>query len=110
MAQNLTAILRSLRIAAGPDVTIFVLDYFNSYSGTGKPLEEVEDIILPLLNQQIGEIAALPGIDADVVHTFTAFNGKGGELTGVNGPEADFHPNDAGYRLLADLLIDAYKQ
>ena len=59
---------------------------------------------------RISDVAASPGIDADVVHTFAAFEGKGGELTNVNGPEGDFHPNDDGYRLLADLLIDAYKR
>ena len=108
--QNLTSMLRSLRIAAGPSVKILILDYFNSYSGTGRPLEDVADFILPPLNRRIAEVAALPGIEADVVHTFAAFDGKGGQLTNINGPGGDFHPNDDGYRVLADLLIDAYKR
>lgn len=108
MEQNLTAVLRSIRVAAGPDVRILVLDYFNPYSGTGEPLEEAGDLVLPLLNERISDVAALPGIEALVVHTFAAFEGKGAELTNVTGPDADFHPNDAGYRLLADLLIAAY--
>lgn len=110
MTQNLTAILRSIRVAAGPDVRILVLDYFNPYSGTGKPLEQAGDIVLPLLNKKISDVATAPGIDADVVRTFAAFEGKGTQLTDVGGPDADLHPNDAGYRLLVDLLIAAYKR
>ena len=110
VSQNLTAILRSLRVAAGPDVTILVLDYFNPYSGTGQPLEQAGDLVLPLLNKEISDVAALPDIDADVVETFDAFEGKGAQLTNVTGPEGDFHPNDAGYRLLADLIIAAYQK
>ena len=109
-SQNLTAILRSLRVAAGPDVRILVLDYFNPYSGTGQPLEEAGDLVLPLLNKEISDVAATPGIDADLVETFDAFEGKGAELTNVSGPEGDFHPNDDGYRVLADLVIAAYKK
>jgi lysophospholipase L1-like esterase len=107
VAQNLTSVLRSLRVAAGPDVKILVLDYFNPYSGTGKPLEQAGDLVLPLLNKEISDVAATPGIDADVVQTFAAFEGKGAQLTNVNGPEGDFHPNDEGYRVLADLVMAA---
>lgn len=110
VSENLDAILRSLRVAAGPDTKILVLDYFNPYSGTGKPLEQAGDLVLPLLNKEIADVAAAPGIDADVVETFAAFEGKGGELTNVNGPQGDFHPNDAGYRVLADLVIAAYQK
>ena len=45
--QNLTAILRAVRVAAGPDVKMFVLNCFNSYSGTGKPSKRREDMLLP---------------------------------------------------------------
>jgi len=110
VSQNLMAILHSLRVAAGPDARILVLDYFNPYSGTGQPLEEAGDMVLPLLNKEIADIAASPDVDADVVRTFAAFDGKGAELTNDTGLEGDFHPNDAGYRILADLLIDVYKR
>lgn len=110
VTENLTAILHSLRVAAGPSTKILVLDYFNPYSGTGKPLEQAGDLVLPLLNKEISDVAATSGIDAAVVQTFAAFEGKGGQLTNVNGPEGDFHPNDEGYRLLADLVIAAYKK
>jgi lysophospholipase L1-like esterase len=110
VSQNLTAILHSLRVAAGPEARILVLDYFNPYSGTGQPLEEAGDMVLPLLNKEIADVAASPDVDADVVHTFAAFDGRGAELTNVTGPEGDFHPNDAGYRVLADLLIEVYKR
>ncbi len=110
VSENLTAILRALRVAAGPNVKILALDYFNPYSGTGKPLEQPGDIVLPVLNNEIADVAATPGIDAQVVKTFDAFEGKGAQLTNVNGPQGDFHPNDAGHRLLADLLIAAYQK
>ena len=110
VSQNLAAILRTLRVAAGPSVKILILDYFNPYSGTGKPLEEAGDIVLPVLNSEIADVAATPGIDAQVVKTFGAFEGKGAQLTNINGPDGDFHPNNDGYRLLADLLIAAYQK
>jgi len=110
LSQNLNAVMRGLRVAAGPDVKILVLDYFNPYSGTGKPLERAGDVVLPLLNEAIRDVATAPGIDADVIHTFDAFKGRGAELTNVTGPEGDFHPNDQGYRLLADLVIAAYQK
>ena len=110
MSENLTAILRALRVAAGPDVRIFVLDYFNPYSGTGQPLDVAADAVLPILNGRIKAIASAPGINAQVVETFAGFEGKATELTHVAEPSGDFHPNDAGYRLLADLLTAAYER
>jgi lysophospholipase L1-like esterase len=109
LSQNLDASLRALRVAAGPDTRMFVLDYFNPYSGTGEALEAAGDVGVPILNDKIAEIATRPGIDAQVVETFDAFEGKGEELTHLADPDANFHPNDAGYRLLADLLIAAYE-
>jgi lysophospholipase L1-like esterase len=106
--QNLTAILHAVRVAAGPDVNMFVLNCFNSYSGTGLPIEATQDMLVTLINQKIAAVAALPDVDATVVDAYDAFKGKGDQLTAVGGPSSDFHPNDAGYRLLADLLIAAY--
>ncbi len=105
---NLPAILRSLRVAAGPDTRIIVLDYFNPYFGSGKPLDQAGDAALPALNDAIEQAAAAPGVDAEVVHLLDAFQGRAPDLTHVMEPEEDFHPNDAGYRLIADLLIAAY--
>lgn len=105
---NLTAILHAVRVAAGPDVKIFVLNCFNSYSGTGLPIEATQDMLVTLLNQKIAAVAALPDVDAKVADAYDAFKGKGDQLTAVSGPSSDFHPNDAGYRVLADLLIAAY--
>ncbi|MGD0765804.1 MAG: GDSL-type esterase/lipase family protein, partial [Dehalococcoidia bacterium] len=89
VSQNLTAILRALRVAAGPDVRILVLDCSNPYSGTGQPLEAAEDAVLPILNGKIKDIAATPGINAQIVETFAGFEGKGAELTHVAEPSGD---------------------
>lgn len=110
MSENLTVILRALRVAAGPDIRIFVLDYFNPYSGTSQPLNAADEAILPILNGKIKSVAATPGINADLVETFADFEGKGADLTHVTEAGGDFHPNDAGYRLLADLLTAAYER
>ena len=109
-AQNLTSILHSLRVAAGPDAKMLIVNCFNSYSGTGKPLDATEDALLPLLNEKISQVAALSDVDAKVADAFDAFDGKGAELTSVSGPTGDFHPNDAGHRVIADLLIAAYNE
>jgi lysophospholipase L1-like esterase len=108
VSRNLPVILRALRVAAGPETRSLVLDYFNPYSGSGKPLDEEGDLVLPALNDAIDQAAAAPGTDAEVVHLADAFRGRAPDLTHVMEPEEDFHPNDAGYRLMADLLIAAY--
>ncbi len=107
--QNLTAILHSLRVAAGSDVKIFVINCFNSYSGTGQPIEATLDALVTLINQKIAAVAALPDVDAKLVDAYDAFKGRGAQLTSVGAPSGDFHANDAGYRVLADLLIAAYR-
>jgi lysophospholipase L1-like esterase len=109
-SKNLPVILRALRVAAGPETRIMVLDYFNPYSGSGKPLDEAGDLALPALNDPIEQAANSPAVDAEVVHLFDAFRGRAPDLTHVMEPEEDFHPNDAGYRLMADLLIAAYER
>jgi lysophospholipase L1-like esterase len=106
-ALNLTSILHDLRVAAGPDVKMFVINCFNSYSGTGQPTEATQEMLVTLINQKIATVAALSDVDAKVVDAYDAFKGRGADLTGVNGPTADFHPNDAGYRVITDLLIAA---
>jgi len=110
VSMNLPVILRALRVAAGQDTRILVLDYFNPYSGSGKPLDEVGDAALPALNDAIDTAAGSPGVDAEVVHLLDSFRGRAPELTHVMDPEEDFHPNDAGHRLIADLLIAAYER
>ncbi len=110
VSENVPVILRALRVAAGPDVRIMVLNYFNPYSGSGKPLDEAADIALPILNDAIREAAETPGIDAELVDTFDDFKGRAAELTHIMEPEEDLHPNDDGYRLMADLLIAAYER
>jgi hypothetical protein len=62
--RNLPAILRSLRVAAGEDAKILVLDYFNPYSGSGKPLDVTGALAVPVLNDAIAEAANSPDVNA----------------------------------------------
>lgn len=105
---NLFAILQTLRVAAGPDVQIYVLTLMNPYSGTGGPLDEAGDLGAALVNDQVIAAVQDPAVDAILVDVFPASTGRGSELSHVEDPESDFHPNDAGYQLMADALIEAY--
>ena len=42
-------------------------------------------------------------------HAPRLFDGRGGELTHVLDTPFDPHPNDAGYRVIADAFIDVLK-
>ncbi len=105
---GLAAILRTLRVAAGPDVQIYVVTLMNSYSGTGGPLDEAGDAVVALVNGQVEAVAQSPAIDAIVVDVVTASTGRGSELSHVEDPDSDFHANDAGHQLMADALMEAY--
>ncbi len=106
--ENLTAILHAIRVAAGPNVKMFVFNCFDAYSGTGIPIEATQEMLVTLLNQKIAAIAAQPDIDAKLIDAYSAFKGKGQQLTAATAPSTEVHPNDAGYRVLADLLEAAY--
>lgn len=106
LAQNLSAILPSLRQAAGPDALLMVLTLYNPFSGTGTPFDEQGGLILSLVNATIGKAATDPQVAAVVVDIAALFEGKGPELTHIL--EDDIHPNDQGYRAIADAFASAY--
>jgi len=108
LSANLGATLRTLRVSAGPNVPIFVTAYYNPFAGTNSPLEAVAGQAVLLLNEQINRVAADPLIDAEVVETADAFEGRVSDLTHAASEGNDPHPNDAGHKVLAELLIDAY--
>ncbi len=109
-ATNLTAILQTIRVAAGPDVQILVLTLMNVYSGTGGPLDGAGDLVTAVINEQTKAAVESPAVRATLVDIAPAFVGHGPELSHVQDPDPDFHLNDAGYQLLAAALIEAYQR
>ncbi|HEY8173159.1 MAG TPA: SGNH/GDSL hydrolase family protein [Dehalococcoidia bacterium] len=104
---RLTAILEYLR-DANLRVPIVLLAYPNFFSGTGHPFEAPAGRVLPQLNARIDAIAARFEHVA-VAHPYAAFEGRGDDLTHVLDPQFDPHPNDAGYRVIADAVERALK-
>ena len=80
----------------------------NPYSGTGRPLDEIGDVGVALVNGQVEAVAQSPAIGAIVVDVVPASIGRGSELSHVEDPDSDFHPNDAGYQLMVEALMEAY--
>ena len=122
---NYPEILSELKAAldADPgDEQLLVTTYYNPYKGTGSPLELVTDGIFfgadgtidcaanatdPTkagLNDMITCFAAAAG--ATTVDLYAVMNDKA--LTHTHIATGDIHPNDSGYRLIADAVIAAY--
>ena len=100
--QQLNRILSDLR-EAGPRATIVILAYPNFYSGTGHQLERPAEIAFNLLNGVIGTVARRYNVL--VADPGAAFQDRGNELTNLLNREPDFHPNDAGHRVIADAFL-----
>ena len=102
--QRLDRILRELH-AAGPAATIVIQVYPNLFSGTGNPLEHAADIAFDMLDDVIASVAGRNGVL--VADPRGDFAGRGGTLTHLLDPTPDPHPNDAGYRLIAEAFLKA---
>jgi len=98
--ERLDRILGDLR-AAGPDVTIVIEDYPNLFSGSGHAFEHGAMVAFGLLDDVIDRAAARH--DVLVADPRPAFEGRSLELTHI--ADANFHPNDAGHRLIADAFL-----
>ncbi|MGD9890154.1 MAG: SGNH/GDSL hydrolase family protein [Dehalococcoidia bacterium] len=107
---NIATILTQLRAAAGPETRIFVVTVMNPYSGTGGPLDQPSDPVIALLNAETQAAAADPWIRAVLVDVFPIFASRAHELTNLDKPRPDFHPNDEGYRLMAEAIVKAYRE
>ncbi|MFQ5880829.1 MAG: SGNH/GDSL hydrolase family protein, partial [Dehalococcoidia bacterium] len=106
-AANVRTIFRQLRTAAGPDAIIIVMTYYNPFSGTGLPLEQVADEAVAELNVTIVAAAGAPEVKALVADVFPLFAGKAPQLTHITQLPPDVHPNDTGYALIAEALVAA---
>jgi len=100
--ERLERILGDLR-AAAPDVPIAIEDYPNLFSGSGHEFEQGAMVAFGLLDEVIDRVAARH--DVLVADPRPSFEGKSLELTHIADPSPDFHPNDAGHRLIADAFL-----
>lgn len=105
---NLVTIMDKLR-GAFPDTPVVLLAYPNFFSGTGHPFEGPAGRVLPELSELIGSVASQYEQTA-VADAAPAFEGSGDELTGVNDPHFDPHPNDAGHRAIAEAFQEALER
>lgn len=101
MRWNMPVILRALRVAAGPEAQIFILDYFNPYSDDEPPLSETADSLHLALNEMIAQAARLPEIDATLVDIAEGFKGRVKEMTTALGEDDERVPNEAGHAMIA---------
>jgi lysophospholipase L1-like esterase len=95
--------LQELR-EAGPEATIVIQAYPNLFSGTGHQLERSAEIAFDLLNGVITGVARRRGVL--VADPRPAFFLNGEKLTRLLEPTPDAHPNDAGYRAIADAFLE----
>jgi len=102
---NLGRTLGELRAAAGLDVPIVIMTYPNMFSIPGHPFEEPAAPALGRLNEVVREVAGR--YDVGVAELSHAFDGRAGELVHVLDPQPDFHPNDAGHRVIAGAFVEA---
>lgn len=102
---NLSLILSELREAAGDRVKLFVMGYYNPFSGTGVAFDDAGDEAIMRVNDVIEQTATAPGVDAVLVDVAPVFLERGPQLSHIN--RLDIHPNDAGYRAIADAFLAA---
>lgn len=106
--RRFTQIVAGLR-EADTDVPIVLLAYPNFFSGTGHVFDAPAARVLPRLNDVIRRVAGRYDAVA-VADAEAAFDGRGGELTGVLDERFDPHPNDAGHAVIADAFGDALRE
>jgi lysophospholipase L1-like esterase len=116
--QTLDQLTAALTVNGARAGDIVVLRYYNPYPGLAAasplPLNANPDTDVPKFNQVIEEVAAARGVA--VADGYTPFLGRQADLTFVRFPyiffpflEAnfDYHPREAGHRILARAFADA---
>lgn len=101
---RLDEIFGRLRAAAGLDVPIVVQLYPNLFSGTGHEFTRQAETAFRLLNGVITGVAR----SHDVLRADPrrAFQGEGQFLTHLLDDVPDAHPNDAGYKEIAEAFLE----
>ncbi len=125
-AGNYTLIVGTLAAALEDDVdeTLYVMTYYNPFSGTGSPFElPIEAALLGVdgaidcaaaatnpANAGLNDLIACIGsaVGATVVDVQPAFDGNGLGLTHIG--VGDIHPNDTGHTVIADALVASVEQ
>jgi lysophospholipase L1-like esterase len=103
---NIEQIFSRLRAAAGPDIHIIVMTYYNPFNfGTGLVFEDVSDATVNELNTQIHAASGLHNIA--IAPANDLYRGLSAALTHIL--VGDIHPNDDGYRVLLRAFQDAYE-
>ncbi len=100
---RLDTIMSRLREAA-PDVPIVIQLYPNLFSGTGHEFTRQAETAFRLLNGVIAGVARSHGVL--LADPRRAFQGEGPFLTHLEDEPPDAHPNDAGYREIADAFLE----
>ncbi len=102
--ERLSLILQELR-EAGPDTAIVIMAYPNLFSSTGHEFDRPAEIAFDLLDGVITSVARRH--DVLVADPRRDFIGEGHRLSHLRDRTPDAHPNDAGYRVIADEFLDA---
>jgi len=125
-SQNFPVVLGQINVALASDPgdeRFIVTTYYNPYRGTGSPFELPTDGILFGTDGKIDCAANATdpakagvndmitcfadGVGATVVDLYPVITDKA--LTHTHIATGDIHPNDDGYRLIADAVIAAYQ-
>jgi lysophospholipase L1-like esterase len=98
-------------LSADPDLTVLILTYYNPFSHLEDSadlgdlsLEGLPDTTFPEgLNDLVR--AAATQRNLHIVDVYPVFNGRTGELISSDA----IHPNDDGYRVMADAVLDVWR-
>jgi lysophospholipase L1-like esterase len=102
LQSNLTQSLHRLRDAS-PGARIFVIDLYNPYSGIGGDRELIASVGVQQVNGVITASARDPSVDVTFVSIHDVFEGRAHQWIASDG----IHPNNDGYRVMAEGLIAA---
>ena len=101
--QNLDRILGDLRSAAG-DTPVVINVYPQLFSGSGHSYESSAEKAFELLNGVI--LAVAERNDVLIADPRSEFQERSRDLTHIEEEPVDFHPNDEGYRVIADAFLN----